>query len=213
MYLPPSFAEHDPVVIEEFVLAHPLGLLISQSGSDIEVTPAPFAYTGTSLLTHLSRANAHWKALLEQSQCTVVFQGLDAYVTPNWYASKKTTHQTVPTWNYEVVQFTGIATVHEEPDWLSNQINQITNQMEQPREDSWKVSDAPDDFVSKQIKAIVGIEIKILETVGKWKMSQNRNDADVSGVVNGMSDPADYHHNLAVSEIVKARNSRISEAD
>ena len=34
--------------------------------------------------------------------------------------------------------------------------------------------------------AIVGIEIPIASMLGKWKVSQNRSDADMAGVVAGL---------------------------
>ena len=49
------------------------------------------------------------------------------------------------------------------------------------------MSDAPDDFVQRQLRAIVGIEIPVARLEGKWKVSQNRNAADRAGVAKGLS--------------------------
>jgi hypothetical protein len=59
-----------------------------------------------------------------------------------------------------------------------------------------KVSDAPDDYIAQQMKAIVGIELTIDRLEGKWKMSQNRADADIDGVIHGLgaSDIAQESH-------------------
>ena len=54
------------------------------------------------------------------------------------------------------------------------------------REAPWAVGDAPADFIAMQRRAIVGIEIEILDIRGKWKTSQNRNAADRAGVVAGL---------------------------
>lgn len=205
MYMPPSFAENDPAVIAQFVAANPLGILVSNDGQELVVTTVPFQWDGTRLVTHVSRANKHWQALKASPKCTVVFQGSNAYVTPAWYETKKETGMVVPTWNYEIVQFTGSAVVHEDPTWIRTQVGDITDHMESMRDHAWEVSDAPDEFIDKQLRAIVGIEISISEIVGKWKMSQNRNAADVQGVVHGMSDSKDPHHNLDVANIVKER--------
>jgi transcriptional regulator len=61
------------------------------------------------------------------------------------------------------------------------------------------VSDAPDAFIAAQVKAIVGLEIPIARSQGKWKVSQNRPAADQVGVVAGLrgsSDEADAMANL-----------------
>lgn len=205
MYMPPSFAENDSAVIAEFIASQPLGILVSHSPEGFIVTPVPFQFDGTKLVTHVSRANKHWEALQTQPDCTIVFQGSNAYVTPEWYPTKKETGKVVPTWNYEVVQFTGQATIHEDAQWLRQQVGSITDHMEAARDHSWAVTDAPEDFIDNQLRAIVGIEISISETIGKWKMSQNRNTQDAHGVVEGMSNPDDPHHHADVANIVKKR--------
>jgi transcriptional regulator len=51
----------------------------------------------------------------------------------------------------------------------------------------WHVSDAPEDYVQRQLTAIVGFEIPIGRATGKWKLSQNRNEADRAGVASGLA--------------------------
>ena len=48
------------------------------------------------------------------------------------------------------------------------------------------MSDAPEQFVSGQLKAIIGMEIPIESIEGKWKVSQNRSVADRQGVEEGL---------------------------
>jgi len=48
---------------------------------------------------HLARANPHWKDLAAGGEALMIFQGPDAYITPNWYPSKTETQKVVPTWN------------------------------------------------------------------------------------------------------------------
>ena len=66
------------------------------------------------------------------------------------------------------------------------QIEELTRTLEQRREQPWAVGDAPADFVAMQRRAIVGLEIEILDIRGKWKTSQNRNAADRAGVASGL---------------------------
>ena len=42
MYLPPQFAETDETVLRELITAHPLGLLVSASGTGMLANPIPF---------------------------------------------------------------------------------------------------------------------------------------------------------------------------
>ena len=73
------------------------------------------------------------------------------------------------------------------------------------RTEPWSVADAPAPFVEAQLKAIVGIEIPISRIEGKWKVSQNRPEADRRGVVEGLrldGDPA----SAAMAELVAERS-------
>ena len=209
MYIPASFSETDQQVLSELILKHPLGLLVTAGTSGLLASPIPFLYRikdgKPTLVAHLAKANPHWKDLVALKECLVVFQGAENYVTPDWYPSKQTTHKVVPTWNYEMVQVKGVPTVIESTDWLRGQVGDVTDAMERARQKPWKITDAPADFIDTQLKAIVGLEIKIIEIKGKWKMSQNRTLEDAQGVAKGLADSNDPHANLEVAEIVSSR--------
>jgi transcriptional regulator len=80
----------------------------------------------------------------------------------------------------------GNARVVEDAGWLLRQLTDLTHAREQSRPAPWSVSDAPQDFVATQMKAIVGLEIPIDRIEGKWKVSQNRDEADRKGIVEGL---------------------------
>jgi transcriptional regulator len=54
------------------------------------------------------------------------------------------------------------------------------------------------------MKAIVGIELQIDRLDGKWKMSQNRADADIDGVIRGLGE-SEAARDQAVAAIVRER--------
>ncbi len=74
----------------------------------------------------------------------------------------------------------------EDSQWLRAQVNRLTDRHESRRMIPWAVDDAPDDFITAQLKGIVGIEVPITAIEGKWKVSQNRNEADRRGVAEGL---------------------------
>lgn len=212
MYIPPRFAETDPEVLADLIARHPLGLLVTAGAAGLTASPVPFLWRlnegKPTLVAHLARANPHCKELQTVADCLVVFQGAQGYVTPSWYPSKQTTHQVVPTWNYEMVQVKGRPTLIDSPDWLRQQVGQLTEAMEHTREAPWQVSDAPKPFIATQLKALVGLEIAITDITGKWKMSQNRPTGDAAGVAAGLADPQDPHAHAALSAIVASRLSK-----
>ena len=206
MYEPPLHREDDLAKQHALIRARPLGLLISCGANGLTANAIPFLIdpAGSRLGTlraHVARANPQWRDLRENSEVLVVFQGADHYVSPSWYATKQETHKVVPTWNYVMVQARGRAQVHEDDEWLSGQIAALTAAQEAGREKPWAVSDAPQDFIAPQRKAIVGIEIEIADIRGKWKASQNRNAADRAGVVAGL-EALGSEEALAMAEIV-----------
>lgn len=192
MYQPPHHREDRLDVLHGLIRSHPLGLLISVGpDGEPEANTIPMLLDESrgdkSLLKcHVARANPQWKMLADRSRVLVVFQGPQTYITPSWYETKVETGKVVPTWNYAMVQVRGVATVHEDRQWLSEQIRELTQSHEGGREKPWAVDDAPDAFIDAQLKGIVGIEIEITSIEGKWKVSQNRPVADRAGVAKGL---------------------------
>jgi transcriptional regulator len=58
-----------------------------------------------------------------------------------------------------------------------------TDEHEAGRAEPWSVDDAPGPFVDKMLRGVVGIELPITRLEGKRKLSQNRPEADIAGVV------------------------------
>jgi transcriptional regulator len=191
MYNPPHFRVEDLAQLHDLIRARPLGLLITHGDSGLEASPIPFlldAERGEKgvLRAHLARANPHLTRLRAGPECLVVFNDVDAYVSPDFYPSKREHGRVVPTWNYATVQARGCARVLDDPDFLRSQIEALTQAHERARPAPWAVSDAPDNFIAAQMRGIVGLEIEIAAIEGKWKVSQNRAAADAQGVVAGL---------------------------
>ena len=55
------------------------------------------------------------------------------------------------------------------------------------RPDPWALTDAPDDYIRTQARAIVGLELRITRLEAKSKLSQNRSDADIEGTIDGLA--------------------------
>ena len=192
MYQPPHFKEDRLDVQHALIKAHPYGLLISVGAEGPEANGAPFLLDSVAgalgtLKLHLARANQQWRGL-DGQKVLCVFQGPMAYVSPSHYETKRETGKVVPTWNYVMVQARGIARVHEDADWLRAQVSALTDKHEKGRAEPWAVSDAPPTYIDSQLKGIVGMEIAIESIAGKWKVSQNRPEADRRGVAAGLAD-------------------------
>jgi transcriptional regulator len=202
MYQPAHHREDRLEVQHGLIESHPFGLLISSGSEGLLANALPFLLQRMSgplgtLQAHMARGNAQWQGLDGQKVLTV-FQGPQAYVSPSFYATKRETGKVVPTWTYAMVQARGVARLRTDPAWLDAQIATLTSRHEGSRAPSWAVSDAPRTFIESQMRGLVGIEIEIETIEGKWKVSQNRPEADRRGVAEGLA-----HDNPAMSELVR----------
>lgn len=192
MYLPKHFEQHDPAALAALMQAHPLAALVSIGDDGATADHLPLEYDAKAgphgtLRGHVARANPLWRQAAGRP-VLAIFRGEEAYVTPSWYPSKAASHQVVPTWNYAVVHAHGPLRVVEEAPWLHTLVSRLTAHFEAPRPQPWAVSDAPEAYVQAMLRAIVGIEIPVERLVGKWKLSQNRNEADRNGVLQGLAE-------------------------
>jgi transcriptional regulator len=191
MYLPSQFEETRAEVIRELVRNHPLGALVTSGPEGLTANHIPFIFDpepapfGT-LRAHVARANPVWREIAADVEPLVIFQGAQNYITPSWYATKKESGKVVPTYNYMVVHAHGVMRAMDDVAWLRDFVGRLTNKFESPRDQPWAVTDAPENFIAAQLRAIVGIEIQLTRLVGKWKVSQNRNEIDREGVVTGL---------------------------
>ncbi len=190
MHCPSVFREERLDVLHGLLAAHPLATLITSGSGGLMANLIPFAlHDGGDygiLRAHLARGNKQLDALREGAETLVVFAGPACYVTPSWYPSKLEHGKVVPTWNFAMVQVRGKPVLVDEAGWVRQHVEQLTSKLENGREHPWQVSDAPDDFIAAQLKAIVGIEIPVLAIEGKWKTSQNRLPTDRQGVIEGL---------------------------
>ncbi len=207
MYEPALHRNEDRAAILALIRAHPLGLLISHGPSGLVANAIPFLIDDNAgahglLRAHVARANPQWRDLEQTGEALVVFQGPQHYISPSWYETKRETHKVVPTWNYLIVQARGRPRVTHDAPWIRAQIDALTAAQEGRRAAPWQPSDAPDDFIASQMRAIVGVEIEIADLKGKWKASQNRKPEDRAGVVAGLQGDGDAEA-VAMAGVVK----------
>jgi transcriptional regulator len=191
MYSPSYFQETRPEVMHDLMRAHALACIVvtTPDGLVADHVPLHLCADGSehgSLVGHVARANPLWRNA-DGAQVLVIFQGDDAYISPNWYPSKAVDGKVVPTWNYAVVHAHGTLRAIHDAAWILDLLNTLTNEHEQSQSHPWKVEDAPADFTDKLLAAIIGIQIDIQSLSGKWKMSQNRPASERAGVADGLN--------------------------
>lgn len=187
MYVPPSNSVDDQVQIRAMVAAAGSAQFVTtaQDGYPI-ATLLPILWEQTTVVAHLARANPHWRDLGPATPALLICSLPEAYITPNWYAAKYEHGRVVPTWNYSAVHLSGTVTVHHDREWLLDAVTRLTDAHEQVREQPWRVTDAPENYIHGQLGGIVGLEITVERVEAKAKLSQNRSAADRRGVIDGL---------------------------
>jgi transcriptional regulator len=192
VYLPPAFREDRLDVLHAIIREAGLATLVTLTDGGLVAShvpllldpePAPYG----TLIGHLARPNPQGTSSQPDPEALAIFHGPEAYVTPNWYATKRETGKVVPTWNYVAVHAYGPLRLFHDPARLLEVVTRLTERHEAPRAEPWAVADAPPDFIAGMLRGIVGIEIPIARLEGKRKMSQNRPAADRAGVIAGLS--------------------------
>ena len=134
---------------------------------------------------HVARNNRQWRTPAI-SEALVIVRGPEAYVSPAWYATKREHGRVVPTWNYVTAHLYGDLLVHDDHDWVDRNVRALVARHEGRRPEPWAVDDAPSDYLEGQLRAIVGVEVRITRIEAKLKLSQNRSRADVVGAIDGL---------------------------
>jgi transcriptional regulator len=183
MYIPKSFAVSDVETLYAFMRAHNFATMVTQHDGQMTATAIPFMIDSERgvLKAHLARANGQWKQF-GSSESLVIFQGAHAYISPTWYGE----HPSVPTWNYTAVHVYGVPQLIEDDATIQAMLRALVENHEHGRAPEWEMN-LPEDYMQKMVKSIVVFEIPMTRVEGKFKMSQNRSEADQVSVMTNLA--------------------------
>jgi transcriptional regulator len=214
MYVPAHFKPDDDAVRE---LLRNIGAadLITATADGLLSTILPLVHDEPgsrpglgpwgALLGHVARNNRQWREPAI-GEALVIVRGPDAYISPAWYATKREHGRVVPTWNYITALVFGRLVIHDDPAWVEANVRRLTAQHEGKREAPWSVDDAPEAYIAGQLKAIVGVEIVIDRVEGKFKLSQNRSLADMTGAIEGLEGLGEHEISATMREAAARRD-------
>lgn len=210
MYCPEHFQENLPAALIEFMGTHPLATIICHTPDGLVADHVPLLFkpeqnSEGKLLGHVAKNNPLWKSAPDQ-ELLVVFHGPSTYISPNWYATKAEAGKVVPTWNYAVVHAHCSFKAIREPAGILAIISELTDHHESQQAHPWRISDAPDEYIERLLKNIVGIELTINRLQGKWKVSQNQPAANRESVIAGLHGQGAEGQNQ-MAELIKAYGS------
>jgi len=189
MYVPPHFQEIDPAEIASVMETAPLACIVADTPEGLVANHIPLLAGGDgTLVGHVALANDMHRLIADGQEVLAIFRGVDAYVSPNFYPSKREHHRHVPTWNYQVVHVYGTITFQHDANAKRAAVGLLTRTHERRvnGDRAWRMADAPVDYMDQMLANIVALRIGVRRTLAKSKLSQNREDRDYAGTVAGL---------------------------
>jgi transcriptional regulator len=172
MFTPTHYQNDDINEIKDFLRSNSFGILINQVDGKPWATHIPLELdldsSGNDILVgHIAKANPQWKYFLEDAQVLCIFNGPHSYVSSSWY-----TEEEVPTWNYIAVHVYGTLQIQTEAALLES-LHKLVDKYEADSKEPVSSRDMSAKTM-RQIKGVVGFEIKVEDIQATYKLSQGR---------------------------------------
>jgi transcriptional regulator len=130
---------------------------------------------------HVSRQNPQSKTFAANQSAVIVFRGPHSYISPTWYAHPSL----VPTWNFAVVHASGTLRQLTEKA-LDDVLGKLIRKFE-TADSGYAFAKLDPKVKSGMIAGIVGFEMEIDLLEGKFKLGQERSDADKESMLSKLS--------------------------
>ncbi|WP_276944899.1 FMN-binding negative transcriptional regulator [Ferrimicrobium acidiphilum] len=166
---------------------NPFGDLVTVGANGRLTTAIPLLITvdGDDVMVqgHLTRTNPQWRQSRLDLEALAVFRAEHSYVSPRWYRTSADNQHHVPTWNYSRVEAVGELEFFDDANDLLTLVTTLTAKFEPPAPTGWSPDQSPDDYISAQLKAIVGFNLRVRELRGIRKLSQNKPLEDRKAII------------------------------
>ena len=96
----------------------------------------------------------------------LIFQGPLIYISPSWYEEEVS----VPTWNYAVAHAYGVPRIITDAGRVRQALCALVDTHEGGFDEPWTM-DLPEEYLERQLRAIVAFEVPITRLEGKFKLS------------------------------------------
>lgn len=196
--------------IVQFIQQNSFGALINSVNNIPQATHVPFHIQADNkqemvLRTHIARANPQWRSFLPGSEVLVIFQGANTYISPRWY-----NHINVPTLNYMAVHIYGSCRIIDDPEAVYQLLKSQVEQFEQEHITDYNITTLPENFLKAEMRALVGLEIKVNRIEANFKLSQNRDEENYRNIIARLEQKPDADSKTIANEMKKVQAARAS---
>jgi transcriptional regulator len=189
-YRPPHVREDDPAILLPLIARAPLATLITVAKGEPLVTYVPMLaredeWGARWLEGHIARANDQWKQ--GDGPAVALFRAAEHYISPSWYATKQRDPRVVPTYDYVAIEARGPVRFIHDHTWLRAFVSRLTDDQESRIGSDWETGDAPADYMENQLRAIVGVQLRVESLMGLFKLNRNHPEENIEGVIAGLN--------------------------
>lgn len=186
LYIPKAHLVDDRKFLHDFMDEFSFVELVTAS-PEIRITHIPVildrtAGTYGTIYGHISRQNPQSATFDGKHPAVIVFRGPHSYISPTWYGKT----DVVPTWNFAVVHANGKLRPVAEKKPLHDLLATLIRKFENAGSSAYDFSKLPETYTSGLMTGIIGFELEIERLEGKFKLGQERSDADKEGVVRNL---------------------------
>lgn len=172
MYIPEQYKNENLSEVRNFLTENSFGILVSQVDGKPWATHIPLELDSDDegneiLVSHIAKANPQWKHFSEATEVLCIFNGPHSYVSSSWYKEEE-----VPTWNYISVHVYGTLKIIDEQAVIAS-MHKLVDKYEQQSECPVSINNLSSKTM-RQVKGVVGFQIKITEIQAAKKLSQGR---------------------------------------
>uniref|UniRef100_Q01WQ5 Negative transcriptional regulator n=1 Tax=Solibacter usitatus (strain Ellin6076) TaxID=234267 RepID=Q01WQ5_SOLUE len=134
---------------------------------------------------HISRQNPQHEAFDGRQTGVIVFRGPHGYISPTWYAKSE---NAVPTWNFAVVHATGKLRPVEGRKQLNDLLTKLIAKFESYEGTNYDFARIDEGYKNGLMGGIIGFELEIELLEGKFKLGQDRSQADRESLLKKLSE-------------------------
>lgn len=185
LYIPKPHLVEDRKLLHGFMEEFPFVDLVTAAPT-IRITHIPSLLDRAAgpygtIRGHIARHNPQSATFDGRQNAVIVFRGPHSYISPTWY----TKTEVVPTWNFAVVHASGKLKPIAEKKQLHDLLATLIDKFEYDKS-GYDFSKLPMSYKYGMIENIIGFEMEIETLEGKFKLGQERSEADKAGVLKNL---------------------------
>lgn len=204
----PDYAMTNQAEVAALLRDHPWCTIVSHvPGRGIVASHYPVLVDddadGLTVFSHVGKPDQDPHEL-GQHELTIIVEGPQGYVSPGWYGVSPA----VPTWNFVVAHLTGTPEVLSQEENLRLMdvlVDFFEDQTDTPAR--LHASAGNTAYAERIVHGTVAFRMKVERFEGKCKMSQDKPDAVVASILEGLSRPGPFQ-SLPLERYMRALRDR-----